>query len=151
MSLIVPVTRLPHGQDLPLPAYATSLSAGLDLMAAVDAPIVLQPGERVLVPTGLQMALPEGFEAQIRPRSGLALKEGLSVLNTPGTIDADYRGEIKIILIHLGQKPFTIERGMRIAQMVVAPVIQAQFQEMDNVAAIGQNLNRVGGFGSSGV
>ena len=151
MSLIVPVTRLPHGQDLPLPAYATSLSAGLDLMAAVDAPIVLQPGERVLVPTGLQMALPEGFEAQIRPRSGLALKEGLSVLNTPGTIDADYRGEIKIILIHLGQKPFTIKRGMRIAQMVIAPVIQAQFQEMDDVRAIGQNLNRVGGFGSSGV
>ena len=151
MQLTVPLTRLPHAQDLPLPAYATSLSAGLDLMAAIEAPLTLNPGQRILVPTGLQIALPAGYEAQIRPRSGLALKEGLTVLNTPGTIDADYRGEIKIILMHLGQTPFVIERGMRIAQMVIAPVTQATWQEVADVTQVGQDLNRVGGFGSSGV
>jgi dUTP pyrophosphatase len=151
VQLTVPITRLPHAQDLPLPAYATSLSAGLDLMAAIEGPRTLNPGQRILVPTGLQIALPAGYEAQIRPRSGLALKEGLTVLNTPGTIDADYRGEIKIILMHLGQSPFVIERGMRIAQMVIAPVTQATWQEVPDVTQVGEDLDRVGGFGSSGV
>ena len=151
MKITVSVTRLPHGKELPLPAYATSLSAGLDLMAALEAPVTLHPGERSLIPTGLQIALPAGYEAQIRPRSGLSLKEGLTVLNTPGTIDADYRGEVKVILINLGQVPFIIERGMRIAQMVLAPVIQGVWQEVEDVTALGEKLDRVGGFGSSGV
>lgn len=118
--LTLPVQILPHGKDLPLPSYATQQSAGMDLVAALDAPITLKAFERALIPTGLALALPKGFEAQIRPRSGLAAKQGITVLNTPGTIDADYRGEVKIILINLSSEPFTIERGMRIAQMVIA-------------------------------
>ena len=111
----VAVKRLPHGADLPLPVYATTNSAGLDLLAAIDAPQTLAPGDRALVPTGLAISLPHGFEAQVRPRSGLALKNGITVLNSPGTVDADYRGEIGVVLINLGDKPFKISRGMRIA------------------------------------
>mgnify|MGYP003700779301 CR=1 FL=1 len=130
-----------------LPAYATSDSAGLDLMAATDEPLTLQPGERRLIPTGLAMALPTGFEAQVRPRSGLALKQGITVLNSPGTIDADYRGEVGVILINLGQEAFTVERGQRIAQMVVAPVTQLAWQEVRNLE---DSARGSGGFGSTG-
>jgi len=143
----VAVQRLAHGQDLPLPAYATSGSAGCDLVAAVDATIELQPGERNLVPTGIAIALPEGFEAQVRPRSGLALKHGVTVLNSPGTIDADYRGEVGVILINHGEAPFTVERGMRIAQMVVQPVRQVDWIE---VASLSETERGAGGFGSTG-
>lgn len=145
----VRITRLAHAQDLPLPAYQTALAAGLDLMAAVpaDAPITMLPGARALVPTGLAIALPEGFEAQVRPRSGLAVKHGLTVLNSPGTIDADYRGEIQVILINLGGESVSISRGMRIAQMVVATVARAVFTEMDNLDETGRGS---GGFGSTG-
>ena len=143
----VAVQRLAHGQDLPLPAYATSGSAGCDLVAAVDATIELQPGERNLVPTGIAIALPEGFEAQVRPRSGLALKHGVTVLNSPGTIDADYRGEVGVILINHGEAPFTVERGMRIAQMVVQPVRQVDWIE---VTSLSETERGAGGFGSTG-
>ncbi len=146
-KIAVAVQRLPHGEDLPLPAYATSDSAGLDLMAATDEPLTLQPGERRLIPTGLAMALPTGFEAQVRPRSGLALKQGITVLNSPGTIDADYRGEVGVILINLGQEAFTVERGQRIAQMVVAPVTQLAWQEVRNLE---DSARGSGGFGSTG-
>jgi len=124
-EIAVEITRLPHGADLPLPRYETAHAAGLDLLAAIDAEVTLAPGAIVLVPTGIAIALPEGFEAQVRPRSGLAAKNGVTVLNSPGTIDADYRGEIKIILINHGPQPFVVTRGMRIAQMVVAPVARA--------------------------
>src|SRR5258708_8667342 len=123
--LQVPITRLPHGAVLALPAYATAAAAGLDLLAAIAGDSVISPGERALIPTGIAIALPTGYEAQVRPRSGLALKHGITVLNTPGTIDADYRGELKVILINLGQESFTISRGMRIAQMIIAPVTKA--------------------------
>ena len=142
----VRVTRLPHGADLPLPAYQTADSAGMDLMAAIDAPITLAPGARQLIPTGLAIALPPGHEAQIRPRSGLALRDGISQVNAPGTIDADYRGEIGIILINHGDRPVEITRGMRIAQMVVAPVIQARWQEVDS---LDETARGGGGFGST--
>lgn len=143
------ITRLPHAQDLPLPAYQTALAAGLDLIAAVpaDAPITMLPGARAMVPTGLAIALPEGFEAQVRPRSGLAVKHGLTVLNSPGTIDADYRGEIQVILINLGGESVSIARGMRIAQMVVATVARAVFTEADNLDKTDRGS---GGFGSTG-
>ena len=141
------VQRLPHAADLPLPAYQTAHSAGMDLIAAVDVPVSLAPHARALIPTGLQMALPAGFEAQVRPRSGLALKHGLTVLNSPGTIDADYRGELAVILINLGTEPVEITRGMRIAQLVIAPVVQAQWQE---VAELPASLRGTGGFGSTG-
>lgn len=145
----IPVRRLPHSEGLSLPAYATPDSAGVDLLAAVDAPLTLQPMERALVPTGIAMALPEAYEAQIRPRSGLAYKSGITVANAPGTIDADYRGEIKAILINLGQGPFTIERGMRIAQMVVAPVARLEWAVSDSLP---ENQHRGdGGFGSTGL
>jgi len=147
MTVRVQVMRLPHGADLPLPDYATADSAGMDLLAAVDAPLTLAPGARVLVPTGLAIALPPGFEAQVRPRSGLALKQGLTVLNAPGTVDADYRGEVGVILINLGQAPVAIERGMRIAQMVVAPVSRLAW---DAVAALPETGRGAGGFGSTG-
>src|SRR5215510_14808997 len=126
----IQVTPLPHFQGLTLPAYETALSAGMDLRAALpeDAPLVVAPGARDLIPTGLAIALPAGYEAQIRPRSGLALKHGVTGLNTPGTIDADYRGEVKVILINLGQEPFVIRRGERIAQMLIAPVTQATWE-----------------------
>ncbi len=146
---IVEIKRLPHGAGLELPSYETAGSAGMDLRAAVadGETIMLQAGARALVDTGLAMALPQGFEAQIRPRSGLAIKHGITCLNTPGTIDSDYRGEIKIILINLGQEPFEIKRGDRIAQMVIAPVIQAQFNEVEELT----NTSRgQGGFGSTG-
>jgi dUTP pyrophosphatase len=146
----VPVTRLPHGADLPLPDYATPDSAGMDLLAAVEETLSLAPGERGLVPTGLTIALPAGFEAQVRPRSGLALKHGVTVLNSPGTVDADYRGEVKVILANLGHERFTITRGMRVAQMVVAPVAQAAWQEVASVAELPESERGAGGFGSTG-
>jgi dUTP pyrophosphatase len=147
--LTVSFRRLPHNPDLPLPAYATPGAAGLDLCAAVpaDDPLILPPGERALIPTGLAMALPPGYEAQVRPRSGLALKHGITVLNSPGTIDCDFRGEIGIILLNTGKAPFTITRGERIAQMVIASVAQAQFIEVADLPETGRGG---GGFGSTG-
>lgn len=146
-SLFVPVTRLPHAEGLNLPSYGTLQAAGMDLEAAIEAPLVLTPGARALVPTGLAIALPEGYEAQIRPRSGLAAKYGVTVLNTPGTIDADYRGEIKVILANLGTEPFTVERGMRIAQMVVAAYSRV---EWNAVETLDETARGAGGFGSTG-
>ncbi|GGB52251.1 deoxyuridine 5'-triphosphate nucleotidohydrolase [Tistrella bauzanensis] len=147
--LSIAVTRLDHGRDLPLPRLETQAAAGLDLAAAVPeaAPLILAPGARALVPTGLAIALPEGFEAQIRPRSGLAFKHGVTVLNSPGTIDADYRGEVKVLLINHGDAAFTITRGMRIAQMVVAPVTAPLLAEVDALPA---TVRGAGGFGSTG-
>lgn len=147
MPVTLQLKRLDHGKDLPLPAYQSDLAAGLDLVAAVDSPLVLAPGKRALVPTGLSMALPAGFEAQVRPRSGLAAKHGVTVLNTPGTIDADYRGEVKVILINLGDDPFEIVRGERIAQIVIAPVLQAELTEVD---ILSETERGSGGFGSTG-
>lgn len=149
MAPTVPIVRLPHGRDLPLPAYETALAAGMDLRAAVseDAPLVLRPGERSAVPTGLAFALPPGFEAQVRPRSGLAFKNGITCLNSPGTIDADYRGEVKVILINHGAESFTIRRGDRIGQLVIAPVVQAAWAEVD---ALDETVRGTGGFGSTG-
>jgi len=132
----------------PLPAYETAWSAGMDLRACVDADIVLRPLERALVPTGLYVEIPEGYEAQVRPRSGLAIRSGITLLNTPGTIDADYRGEVKVILVNHGSEPFAIVRGMRIAQLVIAPVIVAGFVE---VAELPATTRGTGGFGSTGV
>jgi dUTP pyrophosphatase len=146
-ALAVPLQVLPHGRGLPLPAYATSGSAGADLAAAVEAPLVLPPGGRALVPTGIALALPAGFEAQVRPRSGLALRAGVTVLNSPGTIDSDYRGEIGVILANLGSESVTIARGERIAQLVVAPVRQVEWQ---SVASLPESARGAGGFGSSG-
>jgi dUTP pyrophosphatase len=145
----IEVATLPHFEGLALPAYETALSAGMDLRAAVpeDEPMNVAPGQRVLAPTGLTIALPAGYEAQIRPRSGLALKHGVTCLNTPGTIDADYRGEVKVILINLGQEPFVIKRGERIAQMVIAPVTQG---EWDVVETLSETARGAGGFGSTG-
>jgi dUTP pyrophosphatase len=144
----VALTVLPHAEGLALPAYATEHAAGMDLVAAVSNDIVLQPGQRALIPTGLQIALPEGYEAQIRPRSGLALKNGITVLNSPGTIDADYRGEVQIILANLGTEAFTITRGTRIAQMVVASYAQVEWQQ---VAELSETKRGTGGFGSTGI
>jgi dUTP pyrophosphatase len=145
----VRVTRLAHNADLPLPAYETAGSAGMDLRAAVaqDAPVTLRPGARDLIPTGLAMALPDGFEAQVRPRSGLAAKAGVTCLNTPGTIDSDYRGEVKVILVNLGEEDFVIRRGDRIAQMVIAPVVQADWAEVES---LDETARGAGGFGSTG-
>jgi len=145
--LKVDVKRLPHGADLPLPEYATRDSAGMDLLAAVDGDRTLAPGKRMLVPTGLAIALPPGYEAQVRPRSGLALKNGITVLNSPGTVDADYRGEVGVILANLGDEPFVITRGMRIAQMVIAPVTRLVWAE---VAELSDSARGAGGFGSTG-
>lgn len=149
MSPTVPITRLPHGEGIPLPAYETSQAAGMDLRAAVpeDEPVILRPGDRHAVPTGLAFALPAGFEAQVRPRSGLALKSGITCLNSPGTVDADYRGEVKVILINHGPEAFTIRRGDRIAQLVIAPVVQATWAE---VASLDETARGSGGFGSTG-
>lgn len=148
-KVTIQVAPLPHFEGLQLPAYETELSAGMDLRAAVPAgePMVVAPGQRVLAPTGLTIALPAGYEAQVRPRSGLALKHGVTCLNTPGTIDADYRGEVKVILINLGQEPFTITRGERIAQMVIAPVTQGTW---DAVTTLNETARGAGGFGSTG-
>jgi dUTP pyrophosphatase len=148
-DVVVEVRRLPHGEGLSLPAYQTEHAAGLDLVAALaeDAPLNLAPGERALVPTGLAIALPPGFEGQVRPRSGLALKHGITVLNSPGTIDADYRGEVSVILINHGTEPFLIRRGERIAQFIIAPVRRAQ---LSAVAALPETSRDAGGFGSTG-
>lgn len=145
--LTIAITRLPHAKDLALPAYATEHSAGMDLLAAISETITLARGERKLIPTGLSIALPDGYEAQIRPRSGLALKNGISLVNSPGTIDADYRGEIGVIVINHGADSFTIERGMRIAQMVIAPYTRVQFSE---VLELPTSERGAGGFGSTG-
>jgi len=147
-SVEISVKRLPHNTDLPLPEYETVQSAGMDLPAAIDSPMTLSPGEHAMLPTGLAIALPGGYEAQIRPRSGLAARNGVTVLNTPGTIDADYRGEVKVILINLGTEPFVIERGMRIAQMVIAPVTQGKLTEVDDLS---DTARGDGGFGSTGI
>ena len=149
-TITVPVVRLPHGADLALPAYATPGSAGLDLLAAIDADEILAPGAWKAVPTGLAIALPEGWEAQVRPRSGLALKHAVTVLNAPGTVDADYRGEVKVILINHGREPFTLSRGLRIAQLVVAPVAQAQWHEVTDASQLSETARGAGGFGSTG-
>ncbi|MDH5411172.1 MAG: dUTP diphosphatase [Alphaproteobacteria bacterium] len=149
-DVTVSVTRLPHGADLPLPEYATADSAGLDLLAAIDTDLILAPGERKLVPTGLVIALPAGYEAQVRPRSGLALKNGITVLNSPGTVDADYRGEVKVILANLGGEEFMVSRGMRIAQMVVAPVTRLGWNEVGSEADLPSSDRGAGGFGSTG-
>lgn len=145
--ITVDVAIEPHGEGLPLPAYETDHAAGMDLRAAVETPVELRPGERGLVPTGLRIALPPGFEAQVRPRSGLAFRSGVTLVNAPGTIDADYRGEIKVILINLGDEPVRIDRGDRIAQLVVAPVTRAQWRQVDSLGATGRGD---GGFGHTG-
>ncbi len=143
----VALRRLPHGADLALPGYATAQSAGMDLLAAVETEVVLAPGERRLIPSGIAIALPAGLEAQVRPRSGLALEHGITVLNAPGTIDADYRGEIGVILINLGQEPFTIQRGERIAQLVIAAPAQARWSVVE---VLEDSARGAGGFGSTG-
>lgn len=146
--MMVQVTRVgPHGDGLPLPGYATEGAAGMDLLAAVEAPLVIAPFARALVPTGLAIALPPGHELQIRPRSGLALKHGIMLPNSPGTIDEDYRGELKVIVVNLGAEPFTVERGMRIAQAVLAPVLRVEWQEVASLPDTGRGA---GGFGSTG-
>lgn len=142
------IKRLPHAEGIELPSYQTLDSAGADLRAAVDEPVVLAPGEKAMIPTGLAIALPRGTEGQVRPRSGLAAKHAVTVVNAPGTVDADYRGEMKVVLINLGKEPFTVERGMRIAQLVVAPYIRADFAEADELP---NTLRGEGGFGSTGV
>ncbi|WP_309709437.1 dUTP diphosphatase [Armatimonas sp.] len=146
----VPVSlqRLPGNDDLPLPAYETPQAAGMDLRAALTAPQILEPGERQAIPTGIAIALPAGYEAQVRPRSGLARKSGISMVNSPGTIDADYRGELMVLLINLGQEPFTVNRGDRIAQLIIAPVVQALWQEVDSLE---ETERGSGGFGHTGV
>jgi dUTP pyrophosphatase len=143
----VEIKRLPHSEGIELPHYASLHAAGADMRAAIDEEVVLQPGERALIPTGFAMALPDGFEAQVRPRSGLALKHGVTVLNTPGTVDADYRGEVGVILINHGDTPFHIQRGDRVAQMIIAPYVQAAFAE---VAELSETARGSGGFGSTG-
>ncbi|MFZ0268788.1 dUTP diphosphatase [Caulobacter sp.] len=145
----IPVVQLAHAEGLPLPAYETNGAAGMDLRAAVgeEAPLVLKPGARFMVPTGLAFAVPQGFEAQVRPRSGLAAKAGVTCLNTPGTIDSDYRGEVKVILINLGEEDFTIRRGDRIAQLVIAPVVQASW---GLTTSLDETTRGAGGFGSTG-
>ena len=142
--------RLPHGAGIELPAYETGGAAGMDLRAAVaeDQPLTLLPGKRTLVPTGFVFEIPTGYEGQVRPRSGLAFKNGVTCLNTPGTIDSDYRGEVKVLLVNLGEEPFVIERGMRIAQMVIAPVTQVAVREAETAS---ETTRGAGGFGSTGV
>jgi len=146
-EITVPLRVLPHGEGLPLPSYATAHAAGVDLMAAIDAPVEILPGARIVIPTGLSLALPEGYEGQVRPRSGLARKHGITILNSPGTIDADYRGELQVILINLSPDPFTIERGERIAQLVVAPVTRVTFARAET---LNETVRGTGGFGSTG-
>ena len=149
MSPEVAVTRLAHGADLPLPAYETAHAAGMDLRAAVpaDEPLTLRPGDRHAVPTGLAMAIPPGFEGQVRPRSGLALRHGVTCLNSPGTVDADYRGEVKVILINHGPEAFVVRRGDRIAQLLISPVVQASWREVES---LDETRRGAGGFGSTG-
>ena len=147
MNIAVHVKRLPHAAGLPLPAYATQGAAGMDLLAAVAAPLVIAPGARVLVPTGLMIALPPGYELQVRPRSGLALKNGIILPNSPGTVDEDYRGELQVIVMNAGTEPFTVERGMRIAQAVLAPVTRAVWAVVETLP---ETIRGAGGFGSTG-
>jgi dUTP pyrophosphatase len=147
MGIAIQVKRLSHAADLSLPSYATDGAAGMDLLAAVVEPVTLAPGDRRLIPTGLTIALPAGYELQVRPRSGLALRNGIMLPNTPGTIDEDYRGEVQVIVINLGQEPFTVTRGMRIAQAVLAPVTKAVWEEVDVLPGSGRGA---GGFGSTG-
>jgi dUTP pyrophosphatase len=142
------IVRLPHARDLPLPTYATEGAAGMDLHAAVAEDVVLEPGKRLLVPTGISIELPKGYEAQVRPRSGLSANHGITVLNAPGTVDSDYRGEIKVMLINLGEAPFTISRGIRIAQMVIARHERAELVER---TALSQTERGEGGYGSTGI
>jgi dUTP pyrophosphatase len=142
------IRRLPHGEGLPLPAYATQGAAGMDLLAAVQAPVTIPSGGRALIPTGLALALAPGHELQVRPRSGLALRHGIVLPNSPGTIDEDYRGELQVIVLNAGDAPFTVERGMRIAQAVLAPVLRA---EWDEVADLDETERSAGGFGSTGI
>jgi dUTP pyrophosphatase len=144
------ITRLPHAADLPLPAYQSEGAAGLDLLAAVaaDTPVTIGPGHRAVIPTGLAVALPPGTEGQVRPRSGLAAQHGITVLNSPGTIDADYRGEIRVILVNLGQDSFTVARGMRIAQLIIAPVVRVIIRE---TGSLNETTRGVEGFGSTGM
>jgi dUTP pyrophosphatase len=148
MAIQIAVTRTPEGEELPLPAYATPDAAGMDLHAAVESEVTLQPGERALISTGLRIALPPGYEAQIRPRSGLALRHGISMVNSPGTLDADYRGTVCVLLINHGHEPFTLRRGDRIAQMVVAPVVRSTWLEVTELPA---SERGEGGFGHTGV
>jgi dUTP pyrophosphatase len=145
----VQIVRLPHAADLPLPAYQSASAAGLDLMAAIPAeqPLLIAPSSYAAIPTGLSIALPDGFEAQVRPRSGLAARHGVTVLNAPGTIDADYRGEVAVLLVNHGKEPFTVSRGLRIAQLVIAPVAYAQLRE---VRELDETVRGTGGFGSTG-
>lgn len=147
MSVKIQVSRKPGTEDLALPAYQSEHASGMDLLAAIDKPLVIEPGKRALVPTGLYIAVPPGHEAQVRARSGLAIKQGLCVLNGPGTVDADYRGEVCVILANLGDAHFTIERGMRIAQLVICPVEKAEWQQIKELPATERGA---GGFGSSG-
>ncbi len=146
-SISIDVAVEPHAADLPLPQYETDLAAGMDLRGALEKPITLLPGERKLVPTGLRIALPPGYEAQVRPRSGLALRHGVTLVNTPGTIDADYRGEIKVLLINHGDEPFTLQRGERVAQLVIAPVAHAKWRAVDRLS---DTQRGAGGFGHTG-
>jgi dUTP pyrophosphatase len=147
MTIPIRVCRLPHGTGLDLPAYVTAGAAGMDLLAAVSAPVTIHPGQRALIPTGLVIALPPGYELQVRPRSGLALRHGIVLPNSPGTIDEDYRGEVQVIVMNAGEAPFTVERGMRIAQAVLAPVVRARWEETDRLDATSR---AAGGFGSTG-
>lgn len=140
--------KLPHAEDLPLPSYESRFAAGMDIRAALEQPVKLLPNARKLIPTGLKMAMPEGYEAQIRPRSGLAYRNGITMLNTPGTIDADYRGEVKVLAVNLGEEPFVINHGDRVAQMVIAPVTQANVEEVEDLS---ETERADGGFGSTGV
>ena len=147
MSIAIRVQRLPHGDGLPLPSYATAGAAGMDLFAAIAAPVTIQPGGRALIPTGLAIALPSGYELQIRPRSGLALRHGIVLPNSPGTIDEDYRGELQVIILNAGDALYTVERGARIAQAVLAPVVRARWHEVEN---LDETARGIGGFGSTG-
>jgi dUTP pyrophosphatase len=147
MSIAIRVRRLPHGEGLPLPSYATAGAAGMDLLAAVAGPVTIAPGQRALIPTGLAIALPPGYELQIRPRSGLALRHGIVLPNSPGTIDEDYRGELQVIVLNAGDTAFTVERGARIAQAVLAPVVRARWHAVD---ALDDTARGSGGFGSTG-
>jgi dUTP pyrophosphatase len=148
MSVVVQIARLPHGEDLEPPAYATEHAAGVDLMAAIATPVTIEPGRWALIPTGIAIALPVGYEAQVRPRSGLAARHGVTILNSPGTIDADYRGEIKAILINLGHQAFAVEPKARIAQLIVAPVCRVAWETS---AALSDTARGEGGFGSTGL
>jgi dUTP pyrophosphatase len=150
VSIEVRIMRLPHAADIPLPAYQSTHAAGLDLLAAVpaDAPVVIAPGNRAMIPTGIAIALPLGNEGQVRPRSGLAIHNGVTVLNAPGTIDADYRGEIQVILVNLGTEPFAVQRGMRVAQLVIAPIQHAKLVESVDLDTTGREAR---GFGSTGI